>query len=161
MSRSGAGHAQEECLEVSSARRSRTLSCPHLYIPTMSCSGTLVLPSLPHPAWDQNQEQNLGPETSDQDQASGTTDQDHGQEQDQDKDQLVKGCWGWSSLATRTSDTCPCGQQQERGRFSHVPEPRSPAASAAVLPRGWAGRAAGRERQSRRSEAFPWTGPEV
>lgn len=61
MSRGGAGRAQEECLEVSSARRGGSPSCPHLRVPTMSCLGTPVLPSLPRLDWDQ--EQNVGPET--------------------------------------------------------------------------------------------------
>lgn len=54
MSRGGAGHAQEECLEVSGVWRGRNPARPQPRVPTASCAGTSVLPGL---AGDQQQEQ--------------------------------------------------------------------------------------------------------
>lgn len=53
--RGGAGRAQEECLEVSSAQRGWSPSCPHPDIPTVSFGGTSSSPAC-HilPGWDWN-----------------------------------------------------------------------------------------------------------
>lgn len=132
MSRGGAGHAQEECLEVSSACRSGRPSCPHPHVPTACCSGTPVCPSPARPAtgtgtrhriWDWRPGPAIGDPC-------------------QNKDQLTKGLLGLKlpSTAQRTQHNvvlCPCGLHSslrmfcDRGERRGVHSPAQHGATAA------------------------------